>query len=154
MKNTLCLFSIFFLNLLYIRTASYPFLIKNTKDLWELKNAMDMKKGLPKHFQSSKFKSQYFQALQGRLCEKGQDSRGEPESFLAITQIVWIVECSNYYFWNPRKISYKIDTNLGQIEQKLKFSFFKILFFKNIYFHKNQSYWSNWPKIAENVNHE
>ena len=77
-----------------------------------------------------------------------------PESFLAITQKVRIVERSNCYFWNPRKISYKIGANLGQIEQKLKFSFFKILFFINIYLYKNQSYWSNLSKIAENVNYE
>ena len=59
--------------------------------------------------------------------------KGGPESFLVITQKVRIVESSNYYFWNPRKISYKIGANLGQIEQKLKLSFFKILFFVNIY---------------------
>ena len=76
---------------------------------------------------------------------------GGPESFLAITQKVGIIERSNYYFWNPRKISYKIGANLGQIEQKLKFSFFKMLFFKNIYLYKNQSYGSILLKIAENV---
>ena len=80
--------------------------------------------------------------------------KGGPESFLAITQKVRIVERSNYYFWNPRKISYKIGANLGQIEQKLNFSFFKILFFKNIYLYKNQSYWSNLPKNTGNVNYE
>ena len=48
---------------------------------------------------------------------------------MATTQKVDIVERSNYYFWNPHKISYKIGANLGQIDQKLKFSFFKILFF-------------------------
>ena len=58
--------------------------------------------------------------------------KGGPESFLAITQKVRVVECSNDYFWNPREISYKLSLNLGQIEQKLKFSFFKMLFFKNI----------------------
>ena len=49
-----------------------PPVIFNTKDYWDLKISMDMKEGLPEHFQSAKFKSQYFEALQGRLYEKGQ----------------------------------------------------------------------------------
>ena len=49
-----------------------PPVIFNTKDYWDLKISMDMKEGLPEHFQSAKFKSQYFETLQRRLYEKGQ----------------------------------------------------------------------------------